>query len=111
MKDTKKFLEQALRSLPQDYTFQSTRSHIVSAINQIRDVEVRRNRYENTQIMIKKMEEEKQKAQLLGMPSWQMSTVQAKAALKQLDKMINIEQSKIDKINKNNDTDVQQLFE
>lgn len=95
---TKQYLEQALRSLPPDFSLQGARSHIIAALNHMTAVEHKRSQRENTQRQLAKMEEDRQRAQTMGLApwqTWQMSLPQARNALKSLDNMINAELAKL----------------
>jgi ribonuclease D len=92
----KGLLEQALGALPGDFALQGARSHILAALGQINQIEQRRDRRENTQNMIRQMEDKRKETMVNGIPQWQMSLPQAKQAIKNLDQMMQAELAKID---------------
>jgi hypothetical protein len=113
IEQTKKFLDQALRSLPSDFAFQGVKSHIIAAINQTHAVEYKRARHENTQKQIAKLKEDQQKAMAAGYAPWQMwqmSLPQARQAINHLDNMINSELSKLAENKRKSTPDVPGLF-
>ncbi len=76
-----------MRSLPNDFALQPARTFITAALRQIHEVEVKRNRREQTQIANQKAEEDRNAKIAQGIPYW-MPTHAAKRAVDELDKMI-----------------------
>jgi hypothetical protein len=87
---TKQLLEQALRALPDDFALQGARSSIIAALNHISSIEHKRQRRENTQKHLEKI----QAQQPFNIAP--LSPTQAKAAINGLEKLIQQELANID---------------
>ena len=100
--NTKNLLIQALDNLPQDFALRETRSAIRLALHKLEKVEGRRIQRENDRVRQEEMQKNKKKAVDGGLNDahlfWQFENPEVAAnVIKNLDKMIGEEKTKLDK--------------
>lgn len=86
----KEYLIRAIQNLPNDNALQEVRAHLMHALQTIENVETKRSKRNNNQIQYAKEEKEKS---LFYYNS--LTPRQGQNALKELDKMIELENKKI----------------
>lgn len=86
----KEYLIRAIQNLPNDNSLQEARAHLIHALQSIENVETKRTKRHNNQI---RFEQEQTQKQLFYYNS--LTPKQGQNALKELDKMIEMENKKI----------------
>jgi len=90
--DAKRLIQQAINSMPEDFTLSEARYHLKAALSHVEHVEQKRVRRENTQ------RQNDVAARFKSMGGVQAGTVDLRENLKIIDDMIAAEQKKLDEI-------------
>lgn len=90
--DAKRLIQQALSSMPEDFTLSEARYHLKAALSHVEHVEQKRQRRDVTQ------KQNEVNAQFKNMGTLQGQPIDLRESLKAIDDMIAAEQKKVDEI-------------
>jgi len=90
--DAKRLIQQAISTMPDDFTLSEARYHLKAALSHVENVEQKRQRREVTQ------RQNEMNAQFKKMGTLQGPAIDLKESLKAIDDMIASEQKKLDEI-------------